>query len=159
MYLPFFCHLLYYFYASICSMFSADCSYKAHEVRSDKRGVRRSTLPRRTRSFIFARKPASLTDFTFLTLIMKRKACFFFCFCRLATNGNYSIWPNGVEGQKQNVYCQMNRIPGCRDGGWTLVMKIDGKKVMSKVLNLRKVNEERHQGIEALQSEHSSNYA
>lgn len=52
----------------------------------------------------------------------------------------------------------MNRIPGCRDGGWTLVMKIDGKKVMSTVLNLRKINEERHQGIEAL-SEHSSNYA
>ena len=27
------------------------------------------------------------------------------------------------------VYCHMTGIDGCGDGGWTLVMKIDGNKV------------------------------
>ncbi|XP_068747037.1 uncharacterized protein [Montipora capricornis] len=46
----------------------------------------------------------------------------------LASDGNYPIWPNGADGQEVNVYCHMTKIPGCDEGGWTLVMKIDGNK-------------------------------
>jgi len=47
---------------------------------------------------------------------------------RLAQSGVYSVFPEGVTGQKVQVYCHMTEIPGCGKGGWTLVMKIDGAK-------------------------------
>lgn len=49
---------------------------------------------------------------------------------RFALNGKYSVWPDGADGLEENVYCRMSKIPGCDEGGWTLVMKIDGNKVM-----------------------------
>ena len=52
--------------------------------------------------------------------------------CRLAQSGVYSVFPEGVTGQKVQVYCHMTEIPGCGKGGWTLVMKIDGAKVKNK---------------------------
>ena len=55
----------------------------------------------------------------------------FFSFShRFASNGNYSVWPDGADGLEENVYCHMTKIPGCDKGGWTLVMKIDGNKVV-----------------------------
>ena len=33
------------------------------------------------------------------------------------------------EGGIAHNYCHMEDIAGCGGGGWTLVMKIDGKKV------------------------------
>ncbi|XP_067034587.1 uncharacterized skeletal organic matrix protein 5-like isoform X2 [Acropora muricata] len=47
---------------------------------------------------------------------------------RFALNGKYSVWPDGADGLEENVYCRMSKIPGCDEGGWTLVMKIDGNK-------------------------------
>ena len=34
-----------------------------------------------------------------------------------------------LEGGNISVYCHMDEIPGCRSGGFTMVMKIDGSKV------------------------------
>ncbi|KAL9980366.1 hypothetical protein ACROYT_G008941 [Oculina patagonica] len=47
---------------------------------------------------------------------------------RLAESGAYSVYPDGANGTKIEVYCHMTIIPGCGEGGWTLVMKIDGTK-------------------------------
>ncbi|CAB4018812.1 Hypothetical predicted protein, partial [Paramuricea clavata] len=41
-------------------------------------------------------------------------------------NGVYLIRTGVNEHTK--TYCQMSSLPGCSGGGWTLVMKIDGKK-------------------------------
>lgn len=38
------------------------------------------------------------------------------------------MYPLTFGSQKIPVYCQMGDF-GCGDGGWTLAMKIDGKKV------------------------------
>ena len=43
-------------------------------------------------------------------------------------NGIYSISP--FEGVIQRVYCHMDEIPGCGSGGWSIVMKINGQKVI-----------------------------
>lgn len=42
--------------------------------------------------------------------------------------------PNGYS----HVYCHMESIPGCGEGGWTLVMKIDGYSVSEKNLTYGK---------------------
>ena len=34
-----------------------------------------------------------------------------------------------------HTYCRMEEIPGCGGGGWTLVLKIDGNKVLKRVLS------------------------
>ena len=47
---------------------------------------------------------------------------------RSLTSGNYAL-QNKDSHAKYNVYCHMAEIPGCGKGGWTLVMKVDGKKV------------------------------
>ncbi|KAK3728560.1 hypothetical protein QZH41_011639 [Actinostola sp. cb2023] len=44
-----------------------------------------------------------------------------------AATGAYDIRPENESG-KVRLFCQMNAIPGCGTGGWTLVMKIDGSK-------------------------------
>ena len=49
---------------------------------------------------------------------------------RLTKNGRYSIFPFGETGAGEEVYCHMSEIPTCGVGGWTLVMKIDGTKVI-----------------------------
>ena len=51
---------------------------------------------------------------------------------RSAESGAYSVYPDGENGTKVEVYCHMTEIPGCGEGGWTLVMKIDGTKVINK---------------------------
>ncbi|XP_028408148.1 neuroendocrine convertase 2-like [Dendronephthya gigantea] len=43
-----------------------------------------------------------------------------------SANGLYQI--SVGQNQKTDVYCQMSSIPGCSGGGWTMVMKIDGRK-------------------------------
>ncbi|XP_028408147.1 proprotein convertase subtilisin/kexin type 4-like [Dendronephthya gigantea] len=43
-----------------------------------------------------------------------------------STSGLYQI--SVGQNQKTGVYCQMSSIPGCSGGGWTMVMKIDGRK-------------------------------
>ena len=35
-----------------------------------------------------------------------------------------------MDSGKVQVYCHMAEIPGCDGGGWTLVMKINGSKVL-----------------------------
>ena len=35
-------------------------------------------------------------------------------------------------GDTWKTYCNMGRIPGCGEGGWTLVMRINGSKVCYK---------------------------
>ncbi|XP_028396199.1 uncharacterized protein LOC114520172 [Dendronephthya gigantea] len=42
-------------------------------------------------------------------------------------NGVYKL-QNNVSLEQYDVYCHMDAISGCGGGGWTLVMKIDGKK-------------------------------
>lgn len=44
-----------------------------------------------------------------------------------AGNGIYLIKPG--SNQYCKTYCQMTSLPGCSGGGWTLAMKIDGRKV------------------------------
>ena len=43
-------------------------------------------------------------------------------------DGPYRIRVNS-PAKIASVFCYMTPIPGCGDGGWTLVMKIDGHKV------------------------------
>lgn len=45
-------------------------------------------------------------------------------------DGSYCIRANS-SAKYANVFCHMTPIHGCGDGGWTLVMKIDGHKVFS----------------------------
>ncbi|CAB4020555.1 Hypothetical predicted protein, partial [Paramuricea clavata] len=47
---------------------------------------------------------------------------------RNASNGWYKIKTLGTNAFVTDVYCQMTSLPGCSDGGWTMAMKIDGKK-------------------------------
>lgn len=54
---------------------------------------------------------------------------------RLAQSGVYSVYPEGGNGPKVQVYCYMTEIPGCGKGGWTLVMKINGTKVINRDSN------------------------
>jgi hypothetical protein len=49
-------------------------------------------------------------------------------FYRSRQNGVYYLQIN-AGAQTYPVYCHMDEIPGCRGGGWTLVMKIDGDAV------------------------------
>ena len=49
---------------------------------------------------------------------------------RLLGNGAYTL-RNNVSLEQYKTYCHMTEIPGCGQGGWTLVMKIDGSKVNS----------------------------
>ena len=51
-------------------------------------------------------------------------------FCRNATNGFYHI--NDSSNRYTKTYCQMTSLTGCSGGGWTLVMKTDGRKVCKK---------------------------
>ena len=48
---------------------------------------------------------------------------------RESKSGAYYLKTEG--GGVAHTYCHMEEIPGCGGGGWTLVMKIDGKKVGS----------------------------
>ncbi len=47
--------------------------------------------------------------------------------CSESTSGPYYL--RTEEGGVAHTYCHMEDIAGCGGGGWTLVMKIDGKKV------------------------------
>ena len=52
-----------------------------------------------------------------------------YLFTRIRENKDYVL---NVESEKIPVYCHMKRtaqLEACGGGGWTLVMKIDGKKV------------------------------
>ena len=52
-----------------------------------------------------------------------------YLFTRMRENKAYLL---NVESEKIPVYCHMERttqLEACGGGGWTLVMKIDGKKV------------------------------
>ena len=44
------------------------------------------------------------------------------------------VYPLMFGSQKIPVYCHMGNF-GCGDGGWTLAMKIDGKKVGNLILS------------------------
>jgi hypothetical protein len=44
------------------------------------------------------------------------------------TSGNYTL-QNQDSRENYDVYCHMATRSGCGQGGWTLVMKVDGKKV------------------------------
>lgn len=46
---------------------------------------------------------------------------------RVRVDGSYCIRANS-SAKYANVFCHMTPIHGCGDGGWTLVMKIDGHK-------------------------------
>ena len=46
-------------------------------------------------------------------------------------NGVYHIEKAGL------IYCHMDNIPGCGNGGWTQVLKIDGTKVIFTVTNIQ----------------------
>ena len=35
-----------------------------------------------------------------------------------------------MDSEEVQVYCHMTDIPGCDGGGWTLVMKLNGSKVL-----------------------------
>ena len=35
-----------------------------------------------------------------------------------------------MDSEEVQVYCHMTDIPACDGGGWTLVMKLDGSKVL-----------------------------
>ena len=48
-------------------------------------------------------------------------------FCSSLENGVYNLKDSS---EIYKVYCQMTKIPGCGPGGWTLVMKINGDKVI-----------------------------
>ena len=52
-------------------------------------------------------------------------------FYRNEGSGAYQI--SIGKNQHINVYCQMTSIAGCHGGGWTLVMKIDGRSVRASV--------------------------
>ena len=45
-------------------------------------------------------------------------------------SGFYNIT---TGGDTWKTYCNMGRIPGCGEGGWTLVMRINGSKVCYKI--------------------------
>ena len=47
---------------------------------------------------------------------------------RSLTSGVYTL-RNNVTQEEYQVYCHMEEISGCGEGGWTLVMKVDGKEV------------------------------
>ena len=46
------------------------------------------------------------------------------------SNGVYQLRNNDFLKKEYQAYCHMTEISGCGSGGWTLVMKIDGNKVM-----------------------------
>ena len=39
-----------------------------------------------------------------------------------------------LDGKPQSVYCRMDDTLRCGSNGWTLVMKIDGKKVAKLII-------------------------
>jgi hypothetical protein len=47
---------------------------------------------------------------------------------RSLTSGKYRL-QNKDSHAKYKVYCHMAEISGCGNGGWTLVMKVDGNEV------------------------------
>ncbi len=47
---------------------------------------------------------------------------------RSLSSGIYKLRTNDSSEQYE-VYCHMTNISGCGQGGWTLVMKMDGSKV------------------------------
>ena len=51
-------------------------------------------------------------------------------FYRNAKNGFYRIRDSSNGTTK--TYCQMTSLKGCSGGGWTLVMKTDGRKVCTR---------------------------
>ncbi len=58
----------------------------------------------------------------------------FFAYCSESNSGPYYI--KTEEGGVAHTYCHMEDIPECGGGGWTLVMKIDGKKVDEATISL-----------------------
>ena len=59
----------------------------------------------------------------------------FSCRLLLQKDGVYTLQDPSTP-EKFQAYCHMTEIPGCGQGGWTLVMKVDGRKVML-IRNLR----------------------
>ena len=51
-------------------------------------------------------------------------------FYRNGKNGFYRIRDSSNSSTK--TYCQMTSLTGCSGGGWTLVMKTDGRKVCTR---------------------------
>ena len=56
-------------------------------------------------------------------------------FYRNAKNGPYRVKTLGINNGVTDVYCQMTSLQGCSGGGWTMALKIDGKKVLKSVTN------------------------
>ena len=52
---------------------------------------------------------------------------------RIRVDGSFFIRAKSPT-RYAHVFCHMTPIPRCGDGGWTLVMKIDGNKVFNKHL-------------------------
>ena len=48
-------------------------------------------------------------------------------------HGVYKIRSPSMVYGYSNVYCHMTSLPGCSGGGWTLAMKINGRKVSTLV--------------------------
>ena len=50
---------------------------------------------------------------------------------RLKQDGVYRVLANTTSGYVR-TYCHMSGLSGCKEGGWTMVMKIDGSKVSDR---------------------------
>ena len=57
-----------------------------------------------------------------------------FLLFRSLSSGNYTL-QNNVTLEQYDVYCHMDEITGCGKGGWTLVMKVNGKMVNHALQN------------------------
>ena len=67
-------------------------------------------------------------------LILTMQVAFF-----LHRSSKSQMYPLMFGSQKFPVYCHMENLIGCGDGGWTLAMKIDGSKVQISSLLLKLV--------------------
>ena len=52
---------------------------------------------------------------------------------RIRVDGSFFIRAKSQSGYA-HVFCHMTPIPGCGDGGWTLVMKLNGSQVLKLYL-------------------------
>lgn len=59
----------------------------------------------------------------------------FLCIISDLANGVYNIQTEYGTG-KTKTYCQMTSLKGCAGGGWTMVMKINGNKVLFRNFEL-----------------------
>ena len=60
---------------------------------------------------------------------------------RNSTDGIYSL-KSYSTGEYYDVYCHMSEIATCGGGGWTLVMKVDGNKVLFSNICLIKLEKD-----------------